>query len=130
MQTDLESKLAAEIKQKLDNKNTDPISIKALTDFDWDKLFIFNPYTPNAVLENALGEESQKLKKVEMYSREDINLLVFVNDSKIVSFIEFPRLSGDFDKVYRKEGFTPDNSNFIVTIEDRGEPWVTVLEAK
>lgn len=130
METELELKLAAEIKKKIDNKNTDSFSIKELTNFDWDKLFIFNPYTPDAVLENALGDESRKLKKVEMYSREDINLLVFVNDSKILQFFEFPRLSGDFDKVYRKEGFTPDNSNFIVTIEDRGEPWVTVLEAK
>lgn len=130
MEKDLELKLVAEIKQKVENKQSDPISIKALTDFNWDKLFIFNPYTPTSLLESALGKEAYKLKEVEMDSREDINLLVFVNEGQIINFIAFPRLNGDFDKVYRKEGFTPENSNFVVTIEVRGEPWVTVLEAK
>jgi hypothetical protein len=130
MNTDLKTKLEDIIQQKVDEKNATPIEIKAVTDFAWDKLFIFTPYTPTTVINKTLGFESNEIKKVEMDLREEINLLVFVKDNKLVGLVEFPRRKGDFDKISNADGFSPETAKFTVTVEDRGESWITLIEAK
>lgn len=130
MNADLQNKLTAEIKRKTDAKDGSAFEMKFVNDSDWDKLYIFPPYTPTVFINKSLGFESSQLKNVDMDSREEINLLVFIKNGELKSFVEFPKRSGDFDKINRPEGFTPETARFIVNIEDRGEPWVTVTEAK
>ena len=130
MNTNLSEKLAAEISKKAENKDKSAFDIKAFTNFDWDKLFVFNPYTPQSLIAEKIGNDADQLKQVNMDEREDINLLVFTNAGKIVEFVEFPRSKGDFDKVSAAEGFRSDEAKFTVTTEDREGSWVTVLPAK
>lgn len=130
MNSDLEKRLETKIKNKVESKDQTPFNIKSLTDFDWDHLYIFTPYTPFTFIKETIGEEADKLKKVNMDTREEINLLVFMNNGKIESYLEFPRRKGDFDKINRPEGFNPESASFIATIEDRGEPWITILDSK
>ncbi|MBX7170036.1 MAG: hypothetical protein K1X72_03690 [Pyrinomonadaceae bacterium] len=129
MNLDFKNRLEDVIQQKVDNQDNSPLEIKKLTDFSWDKLYIFTPYTPTKVINETLGFESKIIKDIEMDSQEEINLLVFVKDNKLTTLVEFPRRSGDFDKISNPNGFTQENAKFNVTIEDRGEPWITLVEA-
>lgn len=56
-------------------------SISDITDFDWDYMYIFSPYTTKSVMEDEIGFSSKKLSdnNVERFN------FVFVSGSEVVS---------------------------------------------
>nr|WP_246017790.1 hypothetical protein [Mesobacillus subterraneus] len=87
------------------------VDIGSLTDFEWDKAFLFPPYTSPEEMEEQLGRDFKDPSNIQ--SRDDIYLLVFVKDDKVVKYAEIDRQQADFS-IGNKEYLTPDDSVFEI----------------
>lgn len=88
--TDLEDSIYSIVK----DKSKSEISIKSLTTFDWDKAFLFTPYSTQEVIEEELGTDFKDPSNIS--TRDDIYLLVFLNREKVVQYGEIERQGSDF----------------------------------
>lgn len=71
------------------NKNN-TVNLQNLTNFKWDKAYIFAPYSnPREKLE----EDDVNWERINdsIIFRDDVDLIVFVHDNNIVSYLNYPR---------------------------------------
>ncbi|RPK15199.1 hypothetical protein [Priestia endophytica] len=88
------------------------VNIASLTDFQWDKAYVFPPYTPVEVMRDNLGIQSYK-DWSGLGFRDDINLLVFLHGDQIVHYAEMNIKDGHF--VQNEElSFTPSHATLPV----------------
>lgn len=100
-----------------------------LTDFDWQKLYVFTPYTTQKQIDRTLGFEWHDTEGIEL--NDTMTLLAFVDDGKVVSHVAQPADKGDFSGL--SEGpWTPESAVFVVA-DDRdaglGEEWLVLQQA-
>lgn len=96
----------------VEDKNKSEIGIKSLTSFDWDKAYLFTPYSTQEAIEEELGTDFKDPSNIS--TRDDIYLLVFLDGDKVVQYVEMERQGSDFS--IGKEGhLTP--SNDVISIE-------------
>lgn len=95
----------------VEDKNISEININSLTNFDWDKAFLFAPYTTQKSIDEQLGIDFKDPSKIDI--RDDIYLLVFLNDNKVVHYAEINRQQSDFS-VGEKEYLTPSNASINI----------------
>lgn len=81
--------LEKSINEIVKDENNSEIHLAALTDFDWDKAFLFHPYYPHDRINSLLGVEFKNHKNIEM--REDLYLLVFLYEDKVTQYAELIR---------------------------------------
>ena len=96
----------------VEDQNNSEVSIKSLANFNWDKAILFAPYTTQEGINEELGVDFKDPSNIDM--RDDIYLLVFLSDSKVVSYAEINRQQSDFS-IGEKEYITP--SNDLISIE-------------
>lgn len=98
------------------NGETAPLYVRELTDFVWDKLYLFGPYTTHTQINERLGYEWTKNSL--RLSDESSSLLVFVHGGKVVQYLDISLwIQGDPDVTFTPEGavlrssklFTNDN---------------------
>ncbi len=121
------NKLAAEVERQRSSDNVVEIRFKDLTDFKWDRVYIFTSYTPTKRIDEDLGYVWQPARSINMDLRDDVNLLVFTNNGKVVFYVEHPRNLGDLDGNYKQDGYSPDEAIFKVVEgekQDNGLPWL------
>ena len=109
--TELEKDLHSSIIMVSDN-STSAHYIDTFVDFKWDRAFLVHPYTTQADLEKQLGVKFTDSSNIGI--RDDIYLLVFVNQDKVVQYAEIKRLKTTFS-LGDKEYLEP--SNDILYIE-------------
>lgn len=80
------------------------IHIKSLTDFDWEKAYLITPYSDQKSIEKQIGVSFKD--KSNMNMRDDIYLIVFIQDDKVIQYAELKRQGADFS-VGEKEYLTP-----------------------
>lgn len=95
----------------VEDKNISEININSLTTFDWDKAFLFGPFTPQESIEEQLGVDFKDPSNIAI--REDIYLLVLLNDNKVVHYAEINRQQSDFS-IGEKEYLTPSNASINI----------------
>lgn len=88
--SDLEDSIYSIVKDKHQSK----INVKSLTTFDWDKAFLFPPYSTQEYIEEQLGVAFKDPSNIEV--RDDIFLLVFLSDDKVVQYVEIERQGSSF----------------------------------
>jgi hypothetical protein len=94
------------------------VNVPELATFAWDRLIIFPPYTSSSQIEKELGfswSESDWIEK-----RDDVALLVFVDQGRVVRFVDHPRGRGDFSKCHRTGGFGRTEAVFHFTRDASG----------
>jgi hypothetical protein len=74
----------ASIEKDLSRHEEKEIHLNALTDFDWDKAFLFSPYTPQESIDETLGVAFKDPSGIDY--RDDIFLLVFMKDDQVVQY--------------------------------------------
>lgn len=63
----------------------------------WDKMFLFPPYTPRRDIETALRSElPTSISESRISERDDVNLLVFMNGGNVQMAVSVVRSSVDF----------------------------------
>ncbi|TYS86421.1 hypothetical protein FZC88_18365 [Rossellomorea aquimaris] len=105
---DFEKAIYSMVKDQ-DNK---VIKVTPLTDFKWDKAYLFQPYTPQEHIEKQMGVEFEDPSNIR--SRDDIYLIVFLNEGNVVQYAEITRQKTDFS-IGEKEYLSP--SEDVLKIE-------------
>ncbi|WP_175639379.1 hypothetical protein [Metabacillus schmidteae] len=103
--------LGKSINSIVENVNNTEISIKTLADFDWDKGFLFTPYSTQKGIDEQLGVHFKDPSNIDW--RDDIYLLVFMENDKVVQYVEIDRQGADF-KLGEKEYLTPSDDVIII----------------
>lgn len=111
-QTNYNQKLEESIQSAVNKENTQELDLKSLTDFDWDKAFLFPPYTVQETIDEQLGTKFKDPSNMD--KRDDIFLLVFMKDNKVVQYTEISRESADVT-IGKRQYLTP--SNDLIHIE-------------
>ena len=106
------TELEESIDSIVEDKNNSEVSLESLANFNWDKAILFIPYTTQESINEQLGVDFKDPSSIDM--RDDIYLLVFLNDSKVVQYAEINRQHSDFS-IGEKEYLTP--SNDLISIE-------------
>lgn len=94
--------------------NTVKLEFEKITDFKWDKLYIITPYMPPKDFCKGNGINGVASIDTSIEINDTINLLMFVLDNKIVSYVNFPRNQADFSTIAKanKQGFSQKNAIF------------------
>jgi hypothetical protein len=88
---------------------------------DWDRVYVFSPYTPTSHIDAALGFHwpAARWSAVTNYS-EGCNLVVFVRDKEVVGWYDHSRLGVDLAGVAGKTGYAREEAKFGV-VRDGGD---------
>ena len=95
------------------------ISISTITPFEWEKLYLFAPYTPKQHVVEITGLVDSANIKTAIESDDTIVLFVFVNENKIVQYMDFHR---EPDFVYSIQEFPYNPNNAIFVLNEKGQP--------
>ncbi|MER2112157.1 MAG: hypothetical protein ABS960_05640 [Solibacillus isronensis] len=109
--TEIEERLLSSIIMVSDN-STSKTYLNTFDDFEWDKAFLVQPYTTQADIEKQIGVKFTDSSNIG--SRDDIYLLVFVDEGSAVQYAEIERLHTTFS-LGDKEYLEP--SNDVIYIE-------------
>ncbi|UOQ48761.1 hypothetical protein MUN88_00955 [Gracilibacillus caseinilyticus] len=93
----------------VEDKNESVIRLSSLTTFDWEKAFLFSPYSPQEMIEEQLDVDFKDPSDLDM--RDDIYLLVFLNKGKVVQYAEIERQDADFSI---EGNLTPSNDGINI----------------
>ncbi len=61
------------------------------TGFEWDKMYVFGPYTSQKDVESLIGISWPEFKQTTVKSSDSVCLVLFVRDSEVVGWYEQPR---------------------------------------
>jgi hypothetical protein len=78
----------------------------------WEKVCVLGPYSNDDIAKKTLGFEWSAETKTSIQTNEGISVLLFVQDSKVVSFAEHPRNHGDFSNL-TTQCFPMEKAQFI-----------------
>jgi hypothetical protein len=120
-------RLADSVARKRVSNEEVTVKLKDLTDFKWDIVYIFPPYTGLETIDNDLGFVWPQARSIRTDYRDDINLIVFTDNKQVVAYVEHPRSLGDLDGNYKREGYSPDEAIFIVEegpLQPDDRPWL------
>lgn len=77
-------------------QRSNEIDFTELTNFEWDTMYIFTPYTnPKDILEKDSITAYHSKFNIEI--NDTINMIGFVKSNKLVQFVELPRIYGEMD---------------------------------
>jgi hypothetical protein len=112
-------RLELAVSKKKDNKEPVVVNVAQLTDFDWDRMFVFAPYTDVATVQKTIGYEWGGARISQIDSQDRFHLLVFTKQGKVVKYFQYPRGAGGFEFTPTdwSEGFTKDTAVFVVEEE-------------
>jgi hypothetical protein len=97
------------------------IRIASLTDFEWDRLYIFGPLTSAARVNETLGFRWDDYAKFGTETAGDHNLLVLLKGNNVIRAEKHPRVHGDFAPWTRERMLTPSTAVFSVRMRGRGD---------
>jgi hypothetical protein len=109
--------LAARIKVE-PHGSSSAFLLDELTEFEWDRVFVFLPFASDSEVRQSLGFNWEGLGRTGISTRDDIVLLVFVSKRHVARFVKFPRRLGDFSEIEVPEGLGPSEARFRVERHD------------
>jgi len=81
---------------------------------------IFGPYTAGVEIETATGVVGAAGQAQDIQRRDDINLLLFIHDDRIIRSVAYPRNQGDFGPEVVGKCVRKDQAVFSVRIPRAG----------
>ncbi|MEX2603771.1 MAG: hypothetical protein WD361_06195 [Gracilimonas sp.] len=121
---DFQNRLAEVVKTS-DSSGNKSISFKELTNFEWDSVHIFEPYTPSDSIFKQLVFRWGKVEELSIRTDEVNNLLVFTRQNKLVEYVGYPRNKGDFINIDLPQTFSVEEANFVIKEEYYGsQKWL------
>ena len=82
-------------------KQGKPFRLADVTDFEWDRFYVFGPYMSNDSVDRRLGFDWGKAENSDYHMTEGGSLLVFVRDGEVVHAFDQPSTEGAFTCVGR-----------------------------
>jgi hypothetical protein len=106
--------LGAQIAKSATAHPTAPLNVAELTDFQWDRLYIFAPFASHDDIQESLGFAWPNVSKTHIHHSDVNTLLVFVKDKQVAGWIEYPRVKADFSLVSSMTGYAPKDATFNI----------------
>ncbi len=95
------------------NGEVENIDLASITPFTWERVYIFGPYTPTEQIVATVGTRWLGIRETNISSHDGIVLFVFVNKSRVVQQIDYPR-SPDFVDAVRESGYSILEAVFVM----------------
>jgi hypothetical protein len=91
--------------------------VPAVTQFSWERVHIFPPNTPADKVREELGFSWDEAGRI---AKQDVVLLVFLDQGKVVRFVDLPRDAVDLAPTARKGGYNHSDAVFRCTKQPTG----------
>jgi len=114
--------VSAVIARAVADRPAEPIVLARATDFPWDRVYIFGPYTPAATLRDSIGGRCCGGAEQLLESSDDHDLLVFVPAGADPVVERHPRNRGDFAPAVLGRGIPRAQAVFRVDTS-RADGW-------
>lgn len=92
------------------------IDFSKVTNFEWDEIYLFTPYTDSKEILKKDGVKRYN-SKLNMEYNDGINIIAFVNSKKIITYIEINRSDFDFEPIENSK-ISKDKSIFEIDNDD------------
>lgn len=99
-------KLETTLNHSIEESKNRTVELITLTNFDWEEAFIFTPYTTEEEMKKKFGFNYKD--KSNLYMRDDLFLLVFMNEGKAIQYVELDR--HNTIEIEHAERITPEAS--------------------
>jgi hypothetical protein len=116
-----ENEISKSIYSQLKQSEWKIIDFSKTVPFQYEKVCILGPYTTKESAEQALGFYWDVQKETEISTNDGINLIAFIKENKVISYVEHSRAKGDFWKLSRK---CLDYNSSILTRISKKDDWV------
>ena len=83
----------------------------------WDRVYIFQPYTPRQAIYEALGFQWPDAERTSIEYGHGLNLVVFVKGMEVVAWFEHPRNRGDLVDLANMAGYSENQARFVVALD-------------
>lgn len=128
----VDDRVSAAIGSAVRDQQMPEIRIAALTDFAWEKVYLFGPYAPRAHICEVLGVEARQCERVVPFESVDdgIMSLAFVSGTQVVRYARHRRLNGDFTPVVSRQPILASEAVFKVVpsgVSQDGRPWLKLV---
>ncbi|SHM53956.1 hypothetical protein SAMN02787076_01551 [Rhizobacter sp. OV335] len=128
----VDDSVSAAIGNAVREKHAQEIRIAALTDFEWEKVYLFGPYAPRAHICEVLGVEARQCERIVPFESMDdgVMSLAFVSGTQVVRYARHSRLNGDFTPVANRQPILASEAVFKVVpsgLAQDGRPWVKLV---
>ena len=100
-----DNRIARRISKQIDTRNQ-TLDLSAVAPFEWDAVFFFSPYTPQPMIEQAIGCPWPDYEKSGIGYNEGFSLIQFLNRGDVVAWCMNPRNNGDFATLYSTQSYT------------------------
>lgn len=90
------------------------VVLSRFTDFPWEKVFFFGPYTDASVVRNALGFDWPGYRGFGLEMADSFSLAVFVTDGRVNRAVKIRRCSPDFAKQLLAKPISQSEASFGV----------------
>ena len=107
-----DSGLDERITSTVDGASGTQLRMSDVTDFAWEELYVFPPYTSQEQIDRALGFEWSDPSGISL--KDTITLLVFVDDGEVVGWVAPLRSEADFASLSEGSPWTPETALYRV----------------
>lgn len=97
---------------------TSHIVVAEYTQFEWDLLYLFPPYSAESEVSAALGAPLPGFRWTSIEESDSVTLLVFVRGERAVRWVELPRSQADFSDLFAGSPYPPEDALFFFPSED------------
>lgn len=115
-----EDKISDKIYSQLKQSEWKTIEFSKSVPFQFDKVCLFGPYSTNERTKEALGFYWDIELKTQISGNDGINVIVFVKDNEVISYVKHPRHKGDF---WRLSSKCFDYKNTKLTRVSKNSDW-------
>ncbi len=103
--------------------------MRDLKPFEWDRMYVIQPYTPPNAINQKLGFEWAGANRNPIQSFDTIRLLVFVKGKEVVADVEYKVWNGVFEGDQGR-GYSVEEATFVVEGEqEQGAEALTIRRA-
>lgn len=92
------------------------IDLSKIESFLWDRLYIFGPYASLDIIQERLGYSWRPSIPTILGADTSFNLLVFTYEGKVVRYVDYPRVLGEFSGAGDEagNGYEPNEAKFVI----------------
>ena len=95
------------------------------TPFAWDRVCVFGPYTPEDRVDALTGIERASRQAHDIQRSENLFVLMFIREGRIVASVALSRADGDFARETADKCYPPELSHFVVRVAAGGRPIIS-----
>jgi hypothetical protein len=86
------------------------------TDFAWERVCIFGPYTPDTEVDRISGIQGVASRAYDIRENEGIDVLMFIDRQQVVASVAHPRRGADFGPEVVGKCYARESAVFSVRV--------------